>query len=176
MPVRDDTHSLSLSLSLSHSLTHTRTHAHTHTHTHTHIHSLPLSLLSLRFRLISRTIATFLYCQMPVDTTQRTQLRTLPSSPGHIKDHNRPPPRSNTNNLPPNTIIPTKLADSSFHNLETLQTNKHYATYRERVVWCVEYVSNPVHCIMNTGELLVELCTEVYSQYRFLDLMRVLQK
>jgi hypothetical protein len=128
------------------------------------------STYSCQFRLISRAVAAFLYCQMPVDSAQKTWLRLLPSSPGHIKDPNRPTQRSHAQQ--PHAIIATKLGDTTFHSLETLLTNKNYAHLKTKVAWCMEYVGDPGHCVLDTAQLLVDLCASHYPQYRFLDLLR----
>lgn len=140
---------------------HNFTHAHIiHTHTYTHI----------RFRLIARTIAAYLYCQMPVDSSQTTQLRVVPNAPGHVKDPSR---STQKGSLLPNVVTATKLGDSSYHNLESLLTNKHYAHLKDKIRWCLDFVSDPINCVMSTDYLLVDLCTSLYSQHRFLDLLRV---
>lgn len=109
---------------------------------------------------------------MPVDSGHKTQLRVVPSAPGHIKDPLRPTQRGS---LLPHVITPTKLADTSYNTLESLLVNKQYAFLKEKVSWCVGFVSDPVNCILNVDQLLVELCTSLYPEYRFLDLTRVFQ-
>jgi hypothetical protein len=127
------------------------------------------SSYSYQFRLISRTLAAFLYCQMPVDSSQKTQLRIIPHSPGHIKDSHR---STQKGSLLPGTVVATKLGDASFHSLEGLLTNKHYVHLKEKIVWCVGFVSDPSNCVTSADRLLVDLCTSLYPQYRFLDLLR----
>ena len=109
---------------------------------------------------------------MPVDSSQKTQLRIVPSAPGHIKDPSRPTQRGS---LQPNAITATKLADTSYNNLESLLVNKQYSFLKEKASWCVGFVGDPVNCILNVDQLLVELCTSLYPEYRFLDLTRVFQ-
>ena len=110
---------------------------------------------------------------MPVDGSQKTELRVVPNAPGHVKDPSRPTQKGS---LTANTIVPTKLGDSSFHSLESLLTNKHYSHLKEKVSWCVGFVGDPANCVMSTDRLLVELCTSLYLNHRFLDILRVFQR
>ena len=109
---------------------------------------------------------------MPVDSSQKTQLRLLPNAPGHVRDPNRPTQRGSTTII--YTVTATKLGDVNFHSLETLLSNRNYAHLKGKVQWCVEYVGDPVHCVLDIKKLLVDLCTGLYPQHRFLDLLRVL--
>ncbi len=106
---------------------------------------------------------------MPVDSTQTTQLRVTPNAPGHVKDpalHHQSGAKG---------IVPTKLGDQTRGNLESLATNKHYAHVKEHVVYGLEFVDDFGHCIMNAQFLLVHLCTSLYPNSRFLDILRVIQ-
>ena len=121
-----------------------------------------------RFRLVSRAMAAFLHCQMPVDSRQTTLLRVQPNSPGHVKD---PAPRQQTGGA----IAPTKQGNQTCTNLEALLTDKHYSSEREHSIYAVSFVSNPSNNIMNCVHLLVYLSTKLYPEARYLDLLRVLQ-
>ena len=127
----------------------------THTHTHT------------RFRLVSRAMAAFLHCQMPIDGKQTTLLRVAPNAPGHVKD----PPRQHN----PTGIGATKQGNHTCSALEALLADKHYAALREHTTYAVNFVNNPSNCIVNCNHLLVYLSTVLYPGRRFLDLLRVLQ-
>jgi len=145
-----------------HTCTHTHAHTHTHTHTRTHTH---------RFRLISRAMAAFLHCQMPVDSNQSTQLRVVPNAPGHVKD----PSRNQANLNPAFAIIPTKQGDQACNYLESLLNNKQYTHLKEHILYSINFVNNMNNSVMNSIHLLVHLCTTLYPECRFLDVLRTLQ-
>ena len=126
--------------------------------------------ITSRFRLISRAMATYLYCQMPVDSSQATQLRVIPNAPGHIKDPIKPTSPSISASLP---IAHTKQGESAYTNLEHLMTNKNYSHLREHVIFTLDYLKDTTHNVMSCSQLLVHLCTAMYPDCRFLDLLRV---
>ena len=116
---------------------------------------------------MSRAMAAFLHCQMPVDSRQTTLLRVVPNAPGHIKDL----PRQQN----PTGIGATKQGHQTSAALEALLTDKHYAALREHATYAVNFVNNPSNCIVNCNYLLVYLSTILYPERRYLDLLRVLQ-
>ena len=130
--------------------------------------SLSLSL-SLSFSPRFRLIATYLLCQMPVDTSQSTLPRITPNAPGHIKDHTRGHIAAN------HLATPTKLAEQVANSLEGLLTNKNYSHLKEYISYSVVYLHDTNHNLMNSPELLVYLCTALYPDERFLDTLRILQ-
>lgn len=131
---------------------------HTYTVTFSHAH---------RFRLISRAMAAFLHCQMPVDNRQTTLLRVLPNSPGHVKEN----PKQQTFSV----ASATKQGIHTCSNLEALLTDKHYASLREHSSFATSFVINPTNNIMNCVYLLVSLSTALYPEARYLDVLRVIQ-
>ena len=122
-----------------------------------------------RFRLIARAMAAFLLCQMPVDTSQSTLLRITPSAAGHIKDPIRSQPGANL------VATPTKQAEQVSNSLEGLLTNKNYSHLKEYISYSVVFLHDMNHNLMNTTELLVYLCTALFPDERFLDMLRILQ-
>ena len=135
------------------------------------MHLLPSHTFTHRFRLISRAMAAFLHCQMPVDSSQSTQLRVVPNAPGHVRDPTRNQPSPNLLT----TIVPTKQGDQAFNCLESLLNNKHYAHLKEHISYSVSFVNNMNNNVMNSIQLLVHLCTSLYPDCRFLDVLRILQ-
>lgn len=114
-------------------------------------------------------MAAFLFCQMPVDSSQSTLLRITPNAAGHIKDPNR--------NLLAATLqaAPTKQAEQMANSLEGLLTNKNYSQLKEFISYSLVFLHDMNHSLMNSAELLVYLCTVLYPEERFLDALRVLQ-
>ena len=122
------------------------------------------SLHSYQFRLIARAMAAFLYCQMPVDSSQTTQLRLHPESPGHIKD--------TANTLPLGAIVPTKMCEQSYNSLEQLLSNKQYTAWKELAVYSVSFINDSNNTLVNAVDLLVHLCTALFPEHRYLDILR----
>ena len=123
--------------------------------------------ITFRFRLISRAMAAFLHCQMPVDNGQ-TKLRVIPNAPGHVKESAKSQQSSSTI-----SVLPTKLGDHSCNSLESLLNNKQYVHLKEHISYSVSFVNDASNCVMNSATLLVYLCTTLYPESRFLDLSRV---
>ena len=121
---------------------------------------------------MSRAMAAFIYCQIPVNASHTSQLRVIPNAPGHVKDITRNSHGSVVTGL---AITATKQGDQMCSSLESLMTNKHYSHIKDQVSYAVAFVNNPSYCIMSCNELLVYLCTSLYPNYRYLDLLRVLQ-
>ncbi len=131
-------------------------------------------LILCRFRLISRAIAAFLHCQMPVDQSQTTQLRVVPNAPGHVRDTLKG--QTGTPSTPLfSSKTPTKQAEQTLNSLESLITNKNYQHLKEHVIYSLDFLKDPSHCIMDSTKLLMHLCTALYDSHRFLDLMKVLE-
>ena len=141
----------------------------------THI-TITIIYLIIRYRLISRAMAAFLFCQMPVDSGHSTKLRVTPNSPGHVKDPARvhQSGRSHHSSSSSSTsVVPTKLGDQSYNSLESLLNNKHYVHLREQISYSVSFLNDMNNCVMNSVQLLVYLCTMLYPECRFLDVLRV---
>ena len=107
-----------------------------------------------------------------MDSSQATKLRVVPNAPGHVRDpaRNQQSPR---NQHLVSLIVPTKLGDQSFNSLESLLNNKHYAHLKEKISYAVSFVTDSNNCIMNSIQLFVYLCTSLYPDNRFLDVLRV---
>ena len=126
---------------------------------------------TLRFRMISRAMAAFLYCQMPVDRSQTTNLRVVPNDSGHIRDS---PKYQQGGSAQLSHILPTKLGEQTYASLESLLNNKHYSHLKEQVSYAVSFINDSTKSIMSSPQLLVFLCTSLFPDCRFLDLLRVL--
>lgn len=122
-----------------------------------------------RFRLVARALATFIYCQMPVDSSQSTIPRLAPHAPGHVKDPSRY--QSGT----PTIVGATKQADQACAGLESLLSNKAYLHLKDYVTYSLEYVNDLQNTLLNVIELLVYLVVNLYPTERCLDTLRVLQ-
>ena len=119
-------------------------------------------------------MSAFLQCQMPVDLSQSTQLRVVPSAPGHVKDPIRTAPNT-TGVAIPAPIVPTKLGDQCCNSLESLMSNKHYAHLKDHAIYAVSFVGDVSNCVMNANQLLVHLSSTLYPDLRYLDQLRMLQ-
>lgn len=115
-------------------------------------------------------MAAFIYCQMPINSSHVAQLRVVPNAPGFINDPVRP---ASTSVSSPVAIAATKQAEIAMSNLEHLMTNKNYACLREHVIFSLGFIRDASHGVMDCNQLLVQLCTDMYPSYRFLDLLRV---
>ena len=113
---------------------------------------------------MARAMAAFLFCQMPVDSYQTTQLRLQPDALGHIKDVPRNPTAV--------TIVPTKMGEQSYSSLEQLLSNKQYTTWKELAMYSVSFVNDSNNTLLNAVDLLVHLCTALFPEHRYLDVLR----
>lgn len=109
---------------------------------------------------------------MPVDSGQSTKLRVVPSAPGHVKDHFQAQNKDSKSSS--SAIVPTKQGDQTYNSLESLLNNKQYSHLREQVSYTISFVNDTNNCVMNSVQLLVYLCNNLYPDCRFLDLLRVL--
>lgn len=122
-----------------------------------------------RFRLIARSIGVFIQCQMPVDASGHVQLRTLPNALGHVKDA----PGKSSSTLPASPINPTKQAEQAMQGLESLQNNKQYSHLIDQVVHSVQFLSDRNFTLQSCSQLLMWLGSQLYPEFRYLDVLRV---
>ena len=109
-------------------------------------------------------MAAFLFCQMPVDSSQTTQLRLQPEALGHIKDIPRSPATV--------AIVPTKMGEQSYSSLEQLLSNKQYTAWKEVAAYSVSFINDANNTLVNAVDLLVHLCTAMFPDHRYLDVLR----
>lgn len=101
---------------------------------------------------------------MPVDSSQTTQLRLHPESPGHIKDIAKIPPLG--------AVVPTKMGEQSYSSLEQLLSNKQYTVWKELSAYSVSFINDSNNSLVNAVDLLVHLCTALFPEHRYLDILR----
>ena len=104
---------------------------------------------------------------MPMDSTHATIIRVSPNAPGHVKDPLR--------NQPGSLVCATKQADQGCSGLEGLVSNKNYTSLKEYVIYSLEFVNDIKYSLFDTIQLLVYLVTNLYSDERCLDSLRVIQ-
>ena len=115
--------------------------------------------------MISRIIATYIHCQMPMDSNHSTIIRISPDAPGHIK--------TPTRQYGAYPILPSKQADQAFASLEALLNNKSYFPYKEYILYSIDFINDSRFCLYDTAQLLVYLVFNMYCHERSLDVLRV---
>lgn len=123
----------------------------------------------VRFRLISRVLATFIHTQMPLDSSQSVHPRLMPNAPGHIKDPLRHTPGFTS------VAMATKQADQASASLESLLSNKSYVHLRDYVSYSLDMINDLKSNLMNIPDLFVYLVINLYPLERSLDALRVAQ-
>lgn len=106
---------------------------------------------------------------MPVDSLGKVQLRTIPNSPGHIRDA----AKQASSATPFSAILPTKQSEQASQSLESLLSNSKYAHLSEQVTYAVEFLAGPDRCIANCMQLLVWLAACLFPEQRYIDILRV---
>ena len=119
-----------------------------------------------RFRLIAKSLAAFLASQMPSDAS----LRLSADDPGAVGT--RSPPGSSLQPSSPSTCGPSLQARQTFTHLESLQTNRQYASLRDTVSSAVESVASPQMSLRDANVFLSRLVTEVFPDVCYLEIVR----
>lgn len=104
------------------------------------------SPMSNRFRVVVRCVAAFLTVQVPSET----DLRLQPTSDMQL----------------------SAKAQQALSMLEALPSNKHYAEFEDSVKKAVQFISYPGHCLKDGPRLLALLINFLYSDLRYLNIIR----
>ncbi|KAG5280995.1 hypothetical protein AALO_G00066300 [Alosa alosa] len=104
------------------------------------------SPLSSRFRVVARSMSTFLLVQVPSENQLRTQ-----AGPG----------------LPLSAKAQQALAV-----LESMPGNKQYAELQEAVGQAREFITHPGYCLRDANRLLALLVNSLYTDLHYLDIIR----
>ncbi|XP_077996830.1 ectopic P granules protein 5 homolog [Glandiceps talaboti] len=120
------------------------------------------SNLSLRFRLVCRSLLAFILAQTPGNNFLRTQ----PHAPAAISKHQRAPLPNQPN------VYPTAKAQQALANLEALRNNKQYANLRDSAYLASAYVSDPANSLKDATKLIALLANNLYPEKNYLAILR----
>ncbi len=129
-------------------------------------------LLCFRFRVIVRSLSTFLLAQMP----SKTYIRNEAGAAGAVKSGSRGTPVTTPTSpsSPTSPSLPTGpslQATQALTQLEALRNNKTYSLLREHIIYAGEYVADPLHNINDAPGLLVYLTRNLYQGQHYLSLL-----
>lgn len=123
---------------------------------------------SHRFRVVARSLGAFLLCQLPVDSHGQVHLRSAPNAQGHIKE-----PAASQATPTSLSIYATKQGEQACQSLQSLLANSKYQELCEQVTYAVEFLAGPDRCVLDSLHLLVWLSACLFSEFRYIDLLRV---
>ncbi|XP_053725820.1 ectopic P granules protein 5 homolog [Synchiropus splendidus] len=103
------------------------------------------SPVSNKFRVVVRSLATFLSVQIPSET----EIRLQPSS----------------------DLVLSAKAQQTLGMLETMSSNKHYAEFEDSVNKAVQFIRYPGHCLKDGPRLLALLANLLYPELRYLHII-----
>lgn len=119
-------------------------------------------LLLCRFRLVAKTMAAFLAAQMPSDAS----LRLNPGAPGFLTPGTPTSPKS------PSSCTPSQQARQTFAVLESLRSNKNYATYRQTVDIAIDSVASQHLSFRDSATILSQLVTGLFPEINCVETVR----
>jgi len=116
----------------------------------------------LRFRLVAKTMAAFLAAQMPSDASLRLQ----PDAPGSMTSTPPSSPKS------PSSCSPSQQARQTFAVLESLRTNKQYATYKQSIDIAIDAISLQRLSFRDSSTFFKQLISGLFPEINYLEIVR----
>lgn len=107
--------------------------------------------LPFSFRLVARSLYTFIIAQLP---SSASKLRTFPDAPGSVKAKK--------------SESPNQEALNALQELTNLKKNKHYSQLKDDITWSCDFISNPKKCIIDGPELLSYFCKQHYFKVSYI--------
>ncbi|XP_070795069.1 ectopic P granules protein 5 homolog [Pituophis catenifer annectens] len=104
------------------------------------------SPLSNRFRVLARSMSTFLLVQVPVEN----QIRLRSSLELQL----------------------SSKAQQALNALDSLASNKQYADYQGQILQASQFIKDSHHCLHDGTQLLAILLNTLYAEVRYLDAIR----
>ncbi|KAK9408780.1 ectopic P granules protein 5 like [Crotalus adamanteus] len=111
------------------------------------------SPLSNRFRVLARSMSTFLLVQLPLENQIRLRsgLELQPSSKAQQE---------------------TLCKKVALNALDSLASNKQYAEYQGQILQASQFIKDSQHCLHDGTHLLAILLNTLYAEVRYLDVIR----
>jgi len=119
-----------------------------------------------RFRFAAKSLAAFLAAQLPSDAS----LRLTADAPGAVGTKSST--ASSPHHSSPPACSPSQQALQTFSHLESLRTNKQYASLRDTVDVAVEMIASPQTSLRDTNIFLSQLVNAVFSDVCYLEIIR----
>uniref|UniRef100_H0YTN2 Ectopic P-granules 5 autophagy tethering factor n=1 Tax=Taeniopygia guttata TaxID=59729 RepID=H0YTN2_TAEGU len=104
------------------------------------------SPLSPRFRVVARSLSTFLLVQIPAESQVRLKAGLEPRL--------------------------SQKAQQALSALEAMSSNKQYVDYQEQLSQASLFIKHPEHCLQDGNNLLSLLVNTLYPEVHFLDSIR----
>ncbi|NXY88789.1 EPG5 protein, partial [Alcedo cyanopectus] len=104
------------------------------------------SPLSPRFRVVARSLSTFLLVQIPAETQVRLRAGSEPKL--------------------------SQKAQQALNALESMASNKQYMDYQEQLSQASQFIKHPEHCLRDGNNLLSLLINTLYPEVHYLDSIR----
>ena len=112
-----------------------------------------------RFRLVARSVSSFLMCQI----VNEAKFRLSPRSPAAVRD-----PKRTNRGREPGEVYPSLQALDALASLESLRSNKLYQSIKEHVCFASEFTCNPLHSLRETSVLYTRLVTNLFPDVMYL--------
>jgi len=122
--------------------------------------------VAYRFRLIAKSFAAFLAAQMPSDAS----LRLSADAPGAITSSSSL--ASSPQHSSPPACSPSQQAQQTFSHLQSLRTNKQYASLRDTISMAIELVASPDMSLRDANIFLSQLVTALFPDIYYLEIVR----
>uniref|UniRef100_A0A669Q1T4 Ectopic P-granules autophagy protein 5 homolog n=1 Tax=Phasianus colchicus TaxID=9054 RepID=A0A669Q1T4_PHACC len=104
------------------------------------------SPLSPRFRLVARSLSTFILVQIPAEGQVRLKAGSEPKL--------------------------TQKAQQALSALEAMASNKQYMDFQEQISQASLFIKHPEHCLRDGNNLLALLVNSLYPEVHYLDCIR----
>ncbi|XP_021140563.2 ectopic P granules protein 5 homolog isoform X2 [Columba livia] len=104
------------------------------------------SPLSPRFRVVARSLSTFLLVQIPAEGQVRLRAGSEPKL--------------------------SQKAQQALNALESMALNKQYMDYQEQISQASQFIKHPEHCLRDGNNLLSLLINTLYPEVHYLDSIR----
>ncbi|XP_064356818.1 ectopic P granules protein 5 homolog isoform X1 [Dromaius novaehollandiae] len=104
------------------------------------------SPLSPRFRVVARSLSTFLLVQIPAESQVRLKAGSEPKL--------------------------SQKAQQALNALESMASNKQYMDYQEQLSQASQFIKHPEHCLRDGNNLLALLVNTLYPEVHYLDSIR----
>ncbi|XP_010218875.1 PREDICTED: ectopic P granules protein 5 homolog [Tinamus guttatus] len=104
------------------------------------------SPLSPRFRVVARSLSTFLLVQIPAENQVRLKAGSEPRL--------------------------SQKAQQALNALESMSSNKQYMDYQEQLSQASQFIRHPEHCLRDGNNLLALLVNTLYPEVHYLDSIR----
>lgn len=113
-----------------------------------------------RFRLVCKGLAAYLSAQIPSNLA----LRLESNAPGYVSTRGSPssPPGS------PSGVSPSQQAQQALAHLESLRTNKQYASFKQHTEMLINIVCDPRNSFRGAIQIFKQMASPLFPDFFYL--------